>query len=698
MKKLNSIMLLILIAIPTLQSPQFSIQVKGQNIPNFETKPGNLAQLSSWEVILNETFEQVWPPLSGIWTVTDLSNDGYDRKWDDENYKHHGGSWAAWPAGGGANGYSPNTTTNDYFNNLNSRMTYGPFDLSDAVKSDLNFWMWIQTEPCCDYLSLEVSTNGTTFQEIGRWYGNSDWQQLTFLLDAYIGDSSVWIAWRFYSDSLYSQYDGPWIDDIVVRKYVPGQLSSSGTFSYGDRSGSPKVAKHLTAYLYDQDPGGDDDLIGTTTTNENGFFQFPQLVNWDIDDPDQNENNRRLDLYVVVAADYYDSQSSRRRVTNLNGDVYKWNSSIHTNIGDGSTDFTTFLSSQTVSTRAMWIFQDLRKAWQFSKDHTSTQIDVGGVTAKWQSGTNCYLFDIWICSSLFYAGAGGPFLFITDDSIPSSDTIIHEAGHHYMWNMTGFWLWYNTDCFQHGIFSLEDANCAWAEGWADFYPLIVNSENGDTCYDFGIGPCGAGGSAYYNIELINRSSQPPDYYWGDGVEGRVAGALYDIYDAHGDGYDSAAYDFNPIAEIVFWGTVEESYSEFWESWKSNWQDRHHAVRALYQNTIDYNTQPYFTPPLPDVAVLQNFTYPHAIDLWNYTSDDESPDYELFYQVSNISDIRCGISLDGHWINLSPQTNWLGSCSATIQVSESLGNASDLFSVYVVPVTARIYLPNIMNQP
>jgi hypothetical protein len=52
-------------------------------------------------------------------------------------------------------------------------------------------------------------------------------------------------------------------------------------------------------YLYDQDPGGGDDLLDTTVTDANGFFQFSARTNWDEDDTDPDPNNRRLDLYVV---------------------------------------------------------------------------------------------------------------------------------------------------------------------------------------------------------------------------------------------------------------------------------------------------------------------------------------------------------------------------------------------------------------
>jgi hypothetical protein len=55
-----------------------------------------------------------------------------------------------------------------------------------------------------------------------------------------------------------------------------------------------------------------------------------------------------------------------------------------------------------------------------------------------------------------------------------------------------------------------------------------------------------------------------------------------------------------------------------------------------------------------------------------------------------------ISLDSHWVNIEPQLNWLGTCSATIQVSDSLMTNVDTFQVNIVPIESTIYLP-IINK-
>lgn len=112
------------------------------------------------------------------------------------------------------------------------------------------------------------------------------------------------------------------------------------------------------------------------------------------------------------------------------------------------------------------------------------------------------------------------------------------------------------------------------------------------------------------------------------MEGRVAGALYDLFDSANEGFDSATFGFAPIANLVFRAPHEDRFSAFWDSWKASGQNKHHAVRALWQNTIDYDTAPRFAPPLPDRTVLQGFSWPHPIDLWAYAVDEESADGEM----------------------------------------------------------------------
>jgi len=163
-------------------------------------------------------FEGDFYPPGGYpagWRVVDQSYDGYERWWDDAGCDECGGDWAAWPADGGANGIYP-CTPNDYPNNMEAWMIYGPFDLSDALDTGTEFVMWRQIEPDYDWVFFGVSADGTRFTGL-YWDGNAPCTLHNISYPDWMGDSSVWVAWVFYSDSSVT-YDGPWVDDIVIWK------------------------------------------------------------------------------------------------------------------------------------------------------------------------------------------------------------------------------------------------------------------------------------------------------------------------------------------------------------------------------------------------------------------------------------------------------------------------------------------------
>ncbi len=149
-----------------------------------------------------------------------------------------------------------------------SWMIYGPFDLefarrypdgspdrsSGEVKAaEVRFWLWRQIEPYYDRVFFGVSPDGTTFSG-WQWDGTADWQEIRLGLDSYVGDSDVWVGWLFESDASI-QYEGPWVDDILIRKYVPGQVTVQGSLSYDDRDGSSDHPARFTVGECDRPSG-----------------------------------------------------------------------------------------------------------------------------------------------------------------------------------------------------------------------------------------------------------------------------------------------------------------------------------------------------------------------------------------------------------------------------------------------------------
>lgn len=382
--------------------------------------------------IKSETFEGAFP--NSNWTLYDYSSDGYNRLWDDANSRSHNGSWAGWPANGGADFIDP-VINPVYPPNMDSWMIYGPFDLSDAATAETVFWLWRQMQATYDYLYVGISDNGVNY--LGYlYYGNNsqvyDWALYSVSMDDYAGDSSVWVAWRFYSNSSV-QYEGPWVDDIVIRKEAPGYVTVNGTLTYQDRDGSTKPGSFTRAWLYEYDNGTSDPLA-VANTDGNGYFSFAPVLNWD-DDGDADPANRSLDLYIVFEAIYYDSGSSYRQVTELNGYRYIWDTQISHNVSSGPLNKSAHISAYYYpdSMFAMWLFQDIRRAWQFVYGNTNPLIDPGSVTVRWENGHDCDdANNPSQCNSYFSPNTN---VFISDQRKESADTVVHEIAHNYKYNI-----------------------------------------------------------------------------------------------------------------------------------------------------------------------------------------------------------------------------------------------------------------------
>ena len=217
-------------------------------------------------------------------------------------------------------------------------------------------------------------------------------------------------------------------------------------------------------------------------------------------------------------------------------------------------------------------------------------------------------------------------------------------------------------------------------------------------HDFDEGYC-IGQANIRHFDLENHTRNDPNAegsWWGDNVEGRVAGTLYDLMDSTNESpwYDNASWGFDPITDIALVGSGRSSLQQFWAAYQGT--DKHNGVRSIYQNTIDYDNAPVFSA-IPEQRILQNFPRTHLFDLWNYSSDAESPDASLTYSIVSVSDTHCGISLDSHWVNANPQRNWVGSCYVTARAHDSIKTTTGGFWVHVLQINSRIFLPLLMNN-
>jgi hypothetical protein len=99
-------------------------------------------------------------------------------------------------------------------------MVYGPFSLVGTTAADLQFRLWLNTEATYDGVCRLASTNGTNFHGICTSGSSPGWIDRVLDLAAYTGQSQVWVALIFDSDSSVNYSEGGYVDNIVLRKYV----------------------------------------------------------------------------------------------------------------------------------------------------------------------------------------------------------------------------------------------------------------------------------------------------------------------------------------------------------------------------------------------------------------------------------------------------------------------------------------------
>jgi hypothetical protein len=174
-----------------------------------------------WVTLVSEDFESSFP---GLWSVFDGDGEFQgEYYWDKRDCRAYGGSaFSGWPVGGGEHGGSL-VCGDHYPNDAESWMVYGPFSLLDATAAELRFQLWLNAQTDKDGVCRLASRDGLAFAGLCSVGSTSGWVERVLDLSGYVGDSNVWIALRFASDSSITSAEGGYVDDIVLRKYVGGQ-------------------------------------------------------------------------------------------------------------------------------------------------------------------------------------------------------------------------------------------------------------------------------------------------------------------------------------------------------------------------------------------------------------------------------------------------------------------------------------------
>jgi len=221
---------------------------------------------------------------------------------------------------------------------------------------------------------------------------------------------------------------------------------------------------------------------------------------------------------------------------------------------------------------AYCIVSYLCRAYYFPSDGSHT----GPCTVEWDD--NSTVWENYDPGGHVYLGADDPC---------SPHVVLHEYGHNVMWNV--YEVWPPDQCPEpHHFWDEEDRCCAWTEGWANAFCLIVS---GDPCYKWPDG-------GYYNLETPSTSMP-----WGDGVEGRIAGMLWDMFDGSSsyELWDTYTLGFDEIWHLIRNYGPHIVFEDFYWSWREEYPLDDSFVECAFHNTIDYYSPPITPHPLNPTA-------------------------------------------------------------------------------------------------
>ncbi len=244
--------------------------------------------------------------------------------------------------------------------------------------------------------------------------------------------------------------------------------------------------------------------------------------------------------------------------------------------------------------RAYWAQRDLQDTWRF--------IFFNGDVIGSTPGPSTVLWRIDSTDGTYYSPGGEVHLKGED---PISDTVvIHEYSKNIMYTVYGGIMPSTPNCNPHTVQDQSSTGCAWVEGWADFISSVVNN---DPTYRW---PSGA------SLNLENPTWPTSGWDDGDDVEGRVAGALWDIYDSHNEGDDqyTEPAGFTPFWNI-FYNQNDNTFNQYWLAWISYGYDNSSAgpLMSLYQSTIDYRNGPSNDDFANRISVD---SLPFSVSKWN----------------------------------------------------------------------------------
>jgi len=176
-----------------------------------------------WIALLEEGFESAPGPL---WRFRDDNGASAGAYQGGRRGCHaYTGGYAAWAAGGGADGEQL-PCGSPYPANLATTMSYGPFSLADAKMAQMRFRLRFDGMTAGDTFCW-LASDGITAAGLCLNAQPIGWTPLTLDLGnpdqstpgvSMLGKAQVWVGFRFTGGAASHTSEGPFVDNVVIRK------------------------------------------------------------------------------------------------------------------------------------------------------------------------------------------------------------------------------------------------------------------------------------------------------------------------------------------------------------------------------------------------------------------------------------------------------------------------------------------------
>ncbi|MDD4315531.1 MAG: hypothetical protein PHC84_00015 [Clostridia bacterium] len=371
-------------------------------------------------------------------------------------------------------------------------------------------------------------------------------------------------------------------------------------------SGSLRALSYIRVDLYDYDPIGADEYIGTTYTDVNGYYSFTF----------QNDTTILENGYDVYIRVYPDGRTFEIGKTwNTTAFYYFCDSSRTNNVSSGSTtniSWDIYYNSGNNHNCAFYISQGLVVAEKYMRDmlgyYPSEVVKVWFPLLSSEANSFVNWINSILPSSWNSIPTQGAFCFntymgVTQNYFNDWDTVMHEYGHYveHRVGTYGITLWehlvYNPahsfnadDVDAHEfLWGLINSTCksyglqlAWSEAWAYAFAFVAQDYYNKNILSLTTSPTNVPNICDATVGVYNCETRSPyNMVCGEANEVAITCLLWDLYDSASD-----AADYISLGASTWWEATTASgtytLSNFANVINDNYGYYRKEVGALFQ--------------------------------------------------------------------------------------------------------------------